>query len=481
MIKIKIINNKCKLAGEIDYNILNLISDECSFKIKGAEFSELYKKGRWDGVKRLFNRQTKTFSIGLLDRITKLLDNNNLEYVLVDERVLPLNGTLNIDISGPPIRQYQREATEKAIENKRGILQVATGGGKTYIAANIIAELKFDTIFMVHTKDLLYQAKNAFEEYLGVHIGQIGDGIIDIQPITIATMQSISKALGKNFKNTDEDVSKEKNINITKDNKCHILEKLDDTQLVIWDEVHRIACDMAMGVSDAIKNAHYRIGLSASPWRDDNADLMIEAAIGRVVYKISASELIKMGYLVPPIIKMENIAAVQQTGTYDQLYKANIVDNEYRNRRILHHVEILMEQNIPTLILVKHIRHGKILQKLIKENFGPVDFLSGNDYAEIRNRTINALREGQKHLLIASTIADEGLDIKRLGAVILAGSGKSSTRALQRVGRAIRTFEGKDHAVIIDFIDQCQYLYQHAQERKIIYHQEEEFIILQTN
>lgn len=479
--KIIIINNKCKITDITDPKIINIIAKECSFKIKGAEFSDLYKQGRWDGFKRLYNRQTNTFPVGLLDRIVGLLDQHDVEYSLRDERVFPEGQSININISGPPIRPYQEEAKEKAIKYKMGIIQVATGGGKTYIAANIIAEIGKSTLFMVHTKDLLYQAKREFEEMMNIHIGQIGDGVIDIQPITVATMQTISRALGKNYKDTDEDISKEKPITLTTKNKQAILNKLDETQVVVWDEVHRVACDMAMGVSDAIKFAQYRIGLSASPWRDDNADLMIEAAIGRIIYKISASELIQLGYLVPPIIKMERIKAILPYGTYEQLYKINIVENEYRNMRILYHVEKLMEQNIPTLIIVKRIKHGKILQKLIRENFGPVDFLSGNDSSEVRNRVIGEFREGQKQLLIASTIADEGLDIKRLGAIILAGSGKSSTRALQRVGRAIRTYNNKDHAIIIDFIDQCQYLHQHAMERKAIYQSEEEFIILETN
>lgn len=479
MITLILNNSQGKLEGKIPQSLLDKISEDCSFKIKGAEHSPTYKNGYWDGYKRLFNRQTKSFPIGLYDRVKRLLDHSELEYQEKDRRVSPSLGTIDIATSGLLIRQYQEEATEKALERQRGIIQVATGGGKTIIASNIIARLGTKTLFMVHTKDLLYQAKQSFEEVLGMNIGQVGDGIIDIQPVTVATMQTIFKALGKEYKETDEDVSRETDIKFEGGNIYEINKMLSETQLVIWDEVHRIACDMAMGVSDSITNASYRIGLSASPWRDDGADLMIEASTGSVIYKVSASNLINQGFLVPPIIKMEKIPPVQHVGTYDQLYKANIVDNQYRNERILFHVEQLMEQGIPTLILVKHIRHGKILQKLIRERFGPVDFLSGRDYTHVRNQTIEDLRIGNKDLLIASTIADEGLDIKRLGAVILAGSGKSSTRALQRVGRAIRPYEGKSHAIVIDFIDECSYLREHAERRKQIYKQEQEFIILE--
>jgi superfamily II DNA or RNA helicase len=90
------------------------------------------------------------------------------------------------------------------------------------------------------------------------------------------------------------------------------------------------------------------------------------------------------------------------------------------------------------------------------------------------------MREGEIQGLIASTIADEGLDIKRLAGLILAGGGKSSTRALQRVGRTLRTFEGKTHAIVVDMADESKYLRVHSSKRKEIYLTEPEFVILET-
>ena len=108
-----------------------------------------------------------------------------------------------------------------------------------------------------------------------------------------------------------------------------------------------------------------------------------------------------------------------------------------------------------------------------------VDFLSGRDYTDVRVGTINDMREGKIDLLIASTIADEGLDIKRLTAVILAGGGKSSTRALQRIGRVLRPYEGKTQAYVVDFNDQSKYLKEHSEKRKKIYQTENKFTLLE--
>ena len=53
----------------------------------------------------------------------------------------------------------------------------------------------------------------------------------------------------------------------------------------------------------------------------------------------------------------------------------------------------------------------------------------------------------------------------------------SPTRALQRIGRILRLFEGKTDAIAVDFMDNCQYLQAHSKKREKIYKSEDEFII----
>ena len=235
---------------------------------------------------------------------------------------------------------------------------------------------------------------------------------------------------------------------------------------------------MACGVAEKLP-APYKIGLSASPWRDDGNDMLIQGYIGDIVYKLSASDLIRQGYLVRPIIKMEYIESNGNLMdlTYDQVYKKQVVDNYTRNLKIVDLALGLLSRGIPTLILVKQIKHGKDLQKIFREKFGEVRFLSGNDISTYRNQTIEMMKEGTIDILIASTIADEGLDIPVIGGIILAGGGKSTTRALQRIGRAIRLSEGKTEAIIYDLVDQAPYLLQQGMQRKNLYKSEEEFVI----
>jgi superfamily II DNA or RNA helicase len=78
------------------------------------------------------------------------------------------------------------------------------------------------------------------------------------------------------------------------------------------------------------------------------------------------------------------------------------------------------------------------------------------------------------NVLICSTIADMGLDLPILEALVLAGGGKSSTRHLQRIGRVVRTNLDKKSALVMDFDDShvSTWLGKHEQERRKIEHAE---------
>jgi len=482
---ITLTNNKGKISKAPD-GVPDLISDECSFEVRGAEKSELYKKKRWDGRKRLYDKVRNEFPIGLWQRVRSLLNRSRLEYEVVDNRKVP-DRHLDLCVDDvADIRTYQREAVIAAISTGQAVVRAATGAGKTYIAAQLIAQVRCNTLFMVHTKDLLHQAKTEIRRFLNTEVGQIGDGVVDVRPVTVATMQTVAKYMGVKIVKDEFDETPEykDNTQISGQNAAAIEKAIKGAGMVIWDEVHRVACDTASGVMDGIVNAYYRIGLSASPWRDDGADMMIEAAMGHTCYSVSASELIKQGYLVQPIIRRVSVPASQpwyeDTRAYDTIYKQEIVENDARNELILKYASDFMEMGIPFLILVQQIKHGEYLRKLITERYHPMEFISGRDFTEKRLGAIQGMREGEIHGLIASTIADEGLDIKRLAGLILAGGGKSSTRALQRVGRVLRPFEGKTHAIVIDMADESKYLRVHSAKRKEIYLTEPEFVILET-
>ena len=480
-------NIQGKMVETLPFEHAVAISQECSFKVQGSEFMYRSKskgkskgKGNWDGFKRLYHSGRRTFPTGLLGRIVWLLHDRGIQADI--EWCLP-NVACGCPIPLMPhveSRSYQIEAEEAAIKAGRCIIRVATGGGKTVIAARIIAKLGMSTMFMVHTKDLLYQAKDMLGDFLGQEIGQIGDGVVAPARITVATIQTVSRILNQKYEHYEyEDILYEDNTDITGREQV-LRDLIENTGVLFMDECHRVASKTATEVMSAIKNARYRFGLSASPWRDDGADLALEAIFGHVAYEVSASNLIDRGYLVRPVIRMIEISAIKtkKGDKWQEVYKRAIVENEYRNNIVVVEAIKLLKSNRSVLILVKYIGHGDILYRMLRDSDIHCVFLSGGDSSLVRNNVINQLRNKSLQVVIATTIADEGLDIKSLDAVILAGGGKSSVKALQRVGRALRPFDGKDLAYIIDFEDRSKYVSDHSMARYRIYQTETEFIIM---
>lgn len=495
VIDIEVTNKDCKILNTLTIDQLALIQNECSFEVEGAEYKRknyMYRSRgafQWDGKRKLFNIQTRRFPVGLLNRVTNLLKNNGFEINTINKRkIIDNNIKCVADLGVLDVRDYQKDAVLASVFNGNGIVKVATGGGKTAIAGLTINALKKKTIFIVHTRDLLYQAKESFQKLFPDNIiGQIGDGIIDYQDITVATMQTLA-VLGmldkdKNYESRskyDEDGDTNENKLSQEQVKHANFHKYANTvQCVMMDEVQIVSSQTAYGVRFLFEYANYAFGYSASPWRDDGSDLMIESAFGARIIDITASELIRKGYLIKPTIEIHRTSydRSNQPSKYVDVYKRFIVENTMRNIQVASDAIYEWKNGMNTLILVTQIKHGNILEEIIKSMGIDVTFISGKSGMKKRKQAIQDMRDGKISLMIATTIADVGLDIPRLECIVEAGAGKSSVTALQRLGRIMRRFGNKSTCKFITYRDNVRYLKEHIEKKKTIWFTEEEFVI----
>lgn len=339
----------------------------------------------------------------------------------------------------------------------------------TVVSALITANLGKSTLILVIGKDLLYQIHSFYEKVFDEPIGIIGDGKCEIHRINVATVWTIGNVLG--FKDLPEDSAKEKEV--SKDNTRKIKEMLLSSKNIIMDECHLAACETVQSINHHVKAEHF-YGMSASPWRDDGANLLIEAILGRRIVDISAKYLISKGFLVNPVIRFLAVPGYSgsKSAHYKTVYKNYVTTNKVRNEMICTAATKLVEQGFKTLVLFKNKAHGKRLYEMISENVNCA-ILDGDDKFSVREEVCSQLNSGEIDCIIASTIFDIGVDLPSLSALVIGGGGKSSVRALQRVGRVIRKFEGKTIAPVIDFADQAPYLLDHSLTRRDIL--EEEF------
>ncbi len=456
---------------------MEAVEDATSFWVVGAEYSKKYQDGIWDGQRKLMRKRGGlAFPTGLLSKIENILSTAGHEYVIEDLRTHVRHGE-PIQPQGPPLRDYQTEVLEVVKRKERGILQLATGAGKTMIGAHLIAARGLNSLFFVHTKDLLYQTIESFKKILGVPIGQVGDGIVRVEKITVATIQTAARALDVKIKKEPGDEvpiwSDDASERLTLSDWELVQRALRDCSVVVFDECHHLPADSFYEIAMKLQDAFYRYGLSATPWRSDRSDLMIEAALGPKLCVVSSTELINRGYLVPPKITMYEVypSAKKLVRNYTRVYQSEIVENLERNKLIAEVAEHSAQRGKSVLILVNQVKHGRNLEGMID---GAV-FIHGRDSSEVRNEAIEQLRQKKNQILIATTLADEGLDLPSLDVLILAGAGKSETRALQRVGRVLRPYPNKKTATIVDFWDQSIYLEGHSRQRFEIYETEPAF------
>ena len=484
VIEIEVTNNNCKILNKLDLGQLAVIQDLCSFEVEGSEFKSQQFRNKnieWDGRRKLFDVRNQKFPIGLLPKICDMLNVFGIKTQIISKRNI-IDESINYYIQNIGIRQYQTDAVTASIINGNGIIKVATGGGKTSIAARTIDAIGKKSIFVVHTRDLLYQTIESFQRvFPNETIGQIGDGKIDYQNITVATMQTLS-ILGKiefsSYKfDEDSDKYKETYIPIKEDiEKFH--KYRHSVSVVMFDEVQRICSRTAYSARFLFDNANYAFGYSASPWRDDGSDLMIEAAFGKRIVDVDASSLIDQGFLVQPTINVyDSRSNIWEGKTYEQVYKSAIVENMFRNMQVSEDAYNQYKMGRNTLVLVTQIKHGEILEDMLNGMGAPAVFISGKSGIKKRKQVISDMRNGKAPIVIASTIADVGLDVPRLQSLVEAGAGKSSVTALQRLGRIMRPFEGKDKCYYITYRDKVPYIRSHIDRKMEIWRTEKNFII----
>jgi len=477
---IKTKGNKAKIFGDVPYNIISRLDYLLSYRPLGIEFSPSVKSGRWDGRFRILNKKLE-FPVGLIEKVKEFFEAEGYNVSIEDfNSYVKYNG---FDIRGrlkelgKPPRDYQEEAVKIALEKKRGIIKVCTGGGKTLIAAVISAEAGGNVVILVIGKDLLYQFHNFFENVFQKEIGIIGDGICNIKDINIVSIWSIGEVFGLkgNKMFLDDDIPKEKSIN--KNFFKDIRDMMASANVIIMDEVHAAAAQTVQKISSGIKS-QYCIGMSASPNRGDGLEILIESIFGKIIVNVTASELIAKGFLVKPIIRFLPVPKMIGAGNnYRTIYKNYIVNNEVRNEMIVKGGTKLVEQGFITMVLFKEIQHGNILYDMFVEKGIDPLLLNGKMSSKVRNEGVDQIIKGECKLILASTIFDIGIDFPNLGALVLAGGGFSGVKTIQRVGRCLRTFKGKEIAPIIDLNDQVKYLRNHSRERRDIYMKEPGFVV----
>lgn len=463
----------CKLEGDIPTKVFQRLRRTLRYPISGYRPSYVAKYG--DGYKYLITPKRRIFPAGLLYMVAKILKEEDVGYSIVDLRTEPIPSN-PISIINKSLRDYQEEAERLCLKHKNGVIKIPTGGGKTLIFTSLLGKLNgLKRIIYVRKLDLMRQTIRNVARDLGLdedEIGQVGGGTVDIKELSVVMIPTASRALGEKYikyaghDNDDEDDPTPLSVQQKQAIKAHI----ESADCFIIDECHCISSQSVQMVSKHSKKAYYRLGFSATPWRTDNTDILINATTGPRLIDIKASTLIERGFLVPPRVHFYRISRdwkkhPKLPTDYQPLYTEFIVEHEVRNEKIVKLTDHLVEKGERPVILVQRQTHGKVLEQMLTKKGRVVKFIYGETSITERAFTLDQFEAGALDVLIGSSILQEGIDVPCITALVNAAGGKSSSAYYQKIGRAIRPNDGKTRAIVIDFIDEVKWLDKHSKER----------------
>lgn len=484
MIEIEVNNVRSKIIGDVPDAVLKKISAATSYEVPGAYYARQYN--RFAGSVNLFSPTGKSFPTGLIHYVVNVLKSNGISVHLRDNRP-PVTLGPEIPVKGIEFRDYQQLAIDTAIKKQRGIIKIGTGGGKTNVFIGIVAKLNIPTLILIHKTDVFYQIIQRLEAATGIHVGRIGDEVKDIQPITVAMVQSVAACynFGREREETDEK-GRVKKVFIPDspeavEMKQKVQEYVKSVRCIITDECHHVPSDSFSVIHKKAENAFYKIGMSASPWREDNADLLIEAWQGKIIVDVPASELIDKGHLVQPLVQMylfKHKRMGRDGIKYPQIYDAEVVNNFERNKVIVQAALKASHRGKTVLIAVTKIEHGRLLEAMLQQIEPNSIFVFGESESDVRQNVLKELDARQRKIVICTTIFGEGIDVPNLDVLINAKAAASSVDAFQLIGRVLRKPRNKTKAYVVDIFDQnCKFLESHSNDREKIYKTEPRYIL----
>ena len=474
------------------------IQDKFSFKVPNADHDPRVRKGVWDGIKKLYNRQTKRLYVGLLLDLIDLCGSKGWTYN-VDKQLLPdFNESLDDDdiqglvefinphSDGFKIEpyDYQLEALKYQLNMNRSVCLAATSAGKSlilYMAVRcyqLMEDLVGKTIFItVPTIDLVEQLYDDFQDYstfdgsewhVARHCQKISGKYsksIDKQ-IVITTWQSMSKLPYDVF---------------------------EDIGAIFIDETHSAKADVLKNIIESATSCPIRHGLTGT-LNDTECDIkVITGILGPVKRIVTARELIDEGrasnieitmcLLEHPNHSRELLSELKSKVEVKKKYNVEVEfinSLEYRREFIYNTIDSIKDQGNTLVIFDRVDSYGKQLFEEYSKRHKDTHLNIGEIDSETRKKLRISIEDKNNAVIFASFgTLSTGISIKKLHNMIIISSNKSKIRALQSIGRLMRLHSSKKSANILDLVDNLtynekpNYYMEHANQRLNFYKSEQ--------
>lgn len=289
--------------------------------------------------------------------------------------------------------------------SRRVLARIPTGGGKTFVAGELMKRTPGPIIFMAHRRNLIEQASRHLDD-VGIRHGIISPGFpMNGARIRVASVETLARRLGQ----------------------------VERPALIVTDEAHHTVCGSYRKIFDWAPEA-LGLGLTATPRRLDGQGL--DDLFDELVNGPTTAELIGRGFLSPfrawappaPEIPVDEMSEEELGAFMDR--------PAITGDAVAHYGEICPGR--PALAFCATIAHAEHVADAFKAAGWRARALHSDLDPMLIDEYFRRLRAGELDVLTNCGMIDEGTDVPGVSVAIDLAPTESLTRFLQRCGRALR-------------------------------------------
>lgn len=349
------------------------------------------------------------------------------------------SGVSPTDKPPPPPRPHavQEEALAALVQtriegNQAGLVVLATGLGKTWLAAFDSDRPEYRRVlFVAHRDEILTQALETFRRirpqaslgrYTGVEKAPEAD-------VLFASVQTLGKL-------------------------PHLrLFDPDAFDYVVVDEFHHAAAQTYRRLLKHF-SPRFLLGLTATPERADGGDLLALCQ-ENLVYRCDLADGIQRGLLcpfhyfgVPDTVDYTNIP--WRSSRFDEEALTQAVATQTRAENILEQYRKRAGQR--TLAFCCSQAHADFMARFFSGAGLRAVAVHAGPQSAPRAASLERLESGKLDIVCAVDMFNEGVDLPHVDTVMMLRPTESRVVWLQQLGRGLRKATGKEHLTVIDYI-----------------------------
>lgn len=359
-------------------------------------------------------------------------------------------------------RDYQEEVIESLVrtyqENyyHRGIIVMATGLGKTFVASEAIRRInslsKKRVFCIAHTNELVYQLERSFwpslrpdqETLVWNGYEKVSQEDLKRSPFVFSCLNTVFDYL----KSGDE---------------------IPDFDILFIDECHHVGGQMYNSIIEKMngggKGGPFLLGVTATPWRPDETN--IREIFGEPLATVDMVTGLKKGFLANVDYRMytdnidwEGLRKLHGDKFSPRQINKTLFITNWDDAVVYELASVWKEQRHPkAIVFCGTIDHAITM----KERINAIGFCNAEAiYSQMvgkkpmeafeRNKILSAFHDGEVNVLCAVDILNEGIDVPDVNIIVFQRVTHSRRIFVQQLGRGLRISEDKDKVIVLDFV-----------------------------